>query len=128
AHYLLYGRRHGLSPHPLFIPEYFDSRNWRDSIIDPLTRYIIDRKNWSLPTCIIFNPSYIDLQTKLPLPPLAVFSRRFNDSSVLPIDTDYHDDTQYTWRDVGGSIFESIATYREQEETRGLSRPVNSFD
>lgn len=40
-HYLLIGRRRGLTPSPFFIPELADSVGWKQTILDPLLRYVI---------------------------------------------------------------------------------------
>lgn len=38
--YLSRGRRAGLSPHPLFEPEWYDRAGWRDRADDPFTAYL----------------------------------------------------------------------------------------
>jgi glycosyltransferase involved in cell wall biosynthesis len=46
AHYVLWGRRRGYSPHPLFEPEYFHPEGWRESSLDPFAKYLREQKNW----------------------------------------------------------------------------------
>jgi len=42
-HYVVRGRRLGMSPHPLFEPEFFDPPTWRDSAADPFAKYLRGR-------------------------------------------------------------------------------------
>lgn len=100
-HYLAIGRRKGYSPHPLFMPEYFDPRNWHTSMIDPLTRYIVDRKNWDEPTSPMCRK-----QDQLSIK--GVKLRR------ISVDTD--------------KLFENMREYRDQEALRDKTRPVKQFD
>ncbi|UER53775.1 glycosyltransferase [Kineosporiaceae bacterium SCSIO 59966] len=44
AHYVLRGRRRGLSPHPLFEPEWYAPQAWRDAGADPLAQALRRRR------------------------------------------------------------------------------------
>lgn len=125
VHYLLHGKRRGLTPNPFFIPEYFDNRNWQDSILDPLMRYIIDKNNWRLPTSILFNPRNSDIEKNRFMPPLAVFMRNLNDKTLILADGHTK---ELIWSDIKPSLLKSNNVYRQQEMLRNQSRPVYKFD
>ena len=55
-HYLIVGRKKGYTPHPLFIPEYFDLQAKHEQI-DPVLKYLFQRKNWATPTHPLFDGS-----------------------------------------------------------------------
>lgn len=126
AHYLVHGRRGGLMPHPLFVPEYFDSKNWQGSIIDPLTRYIVDKQNWKMSTSIAFNPVEFGMTSGRYTPPLVKFIKVLRDDTVMPVDV--NTDKSYTWSDLQPILRESVLSYQRQELLRNQSRPVYKFD
>lgn len=118
-HYLVLGRRKGYSPNSLFLPEYFDSRNWHRSIIDPLTRYIIDRKNWNLPTSFAFRgdeakPGRASL--------LNFYTNPHKNQNMLA------EEFRGDWGDTYKKLMNFAKTYSSQESIRDQSRPVNKFD
>lgn len=100
-HYLLAGRRKGYTPHPFFVPEYFDPRNWHRSMVDPLARYIIDAKNWQKSTSSL----YVTLKIKKGRGP--ALRRAIGDKR---------------------SLFAALEQYQQQEAMRDKTRPVEVFD
>ena len=125
-HYLLHGRRRGLTPNPFFVPEYFDSQNWQGSIIDPLTRYLVEKKNWSLPTSIIFNPQNETVTHQALRAPLVSFLRQINHETFIVFDVNGSEPKE--WGVLKRELYAANRNYQQQEELRSLSSPVYTFD
>ena len=125
-HYLLHGRRRGLTPNPFFVPEYFDSQNWQGSIIDPLTRYLVEKKNWSLPTSIIFNPQNETVTHQALRAPLVSFLRQINHETFIVFDVNCSEPKE--WGVLKPELYAANRNYQQQEELRSLSSPVYTFD
>ena len=114
VHYLLVGRHRGFSPHPLFIPEYFDSGNWHGSLIDPLIRYRFDPTNRHAATSLFFDGKN---------EPLHVFLRTLNEKTAL-----HYENKTITWKDLNQKLYKNIEIFQQQEQLRDMSRPVDHFD
>lgn len=115
-HYLLAGRRRGYTPHPLFTPEYFDPVNWHRSVVDPLSRYLIDSKNWQLPTSLFFDGGELGKG-----PSLKNFLRSESPNDrVLGIGLD--------WKTIRRKLYDNMQNYHAQESMRDKTSPVDGFD
>ncbi|MEQ7008238.1 glycosyltransferase [Actinopolymorpha sp. B17G11] len=103
AHYVWAGRVRGLSPHPLFEPEYVDPTGWRTNPVDPLTRYLRDPKNWTTATHPWFDGGAYLTATPAarshPYGPLGHFAATAHSGTPLPVVPIHaeHAPTPITW-------------------------------
>lgn len=128
-HYLLVGRKKGLSPNPFFVGEYFDRWRWNQSIVDPLLKYVLRRRTWGQPTSLLFDGKKSGLTSKL-VPPLAVYLRRLKQNGDAPIylDDSFHFEFNKRWSDLKESLYADVAARKQQHEARKVAEPVNRFD
>ncbi len=124
-HYLVHGRRRGLTPNPFFIPEYFEASSWQISIIDPFTHYLIDKKKWTLATSPIFNPQKFDRTGNLSKAPLVEFLCQLEDKTTIPVDIEY---SKTTWAELKPIMYSANQTYKNQTELSQKTLPVFKFD
>lgn len=125
VHYVIIGRRQGLSPHPLFSPEYFDHAHWRGSAVDPLVRYLLRDKHWSKPTHPLFDPTkapdLLDKKTS----PLEYFLENNSKEAQLPITNSKEG---VSWKEARESLFRYQKEHHTQESLRAKSRPTTNFN
>lgn len=124
-HYLLHGRRFGLMPNPFFVPEYLDKVRWNISVIDPLARYLVDRKKWKSATSPIFNPSRVGQISESNKSPLAIFLHQLADEVVMPTDIK---SPEVAWSDIKASLYQANNLYQNQTELSARTLPVHKFD
>lgn len=128
-HYLLIGRRKGITPSPFFAAEYFDDR-WLVSILDPLLKYLIKPSRWSRQTSIIFDPSNMHNKPSN-LPPLAVYMKRVRkgsnelalDSRISPYINSSVDSTSLL-----AAIMKKVDIRNDQIKKHLKAATVNSFN
>lgn len=124
-HYLLHGRRHGLTPSPFFVPEYIDRVRWKISVFDPLARYLVDRKKWPLVTSPVFSPKKNERFSRVSKPPLVSFLQQLDAATVIPADTSPH---QLTWAELKPLMYQANQIYQQQAKLSAKTLPVLKFD
>lgn len=90
-HYLLYGRRKGYTPSMYFIPDFFDEKRGRNSLIDPLVKYVINKRMWLRPTSLVFNPGLIDVKKSIFLPPLSDYLKKEKTKDIKELEARVED-------------------------------------
>ena len=129
-HYLLVGRKKGLSPSPFFIPEYYDSTRWNISILDPLVKYTLRKNTWKSPTSVFFDGGVFNASTSKVLPPLSVYLKAWRADKNIRIyfDKKISQKDDYRWLDVEARVFETVAQRSEQYEKNQIAEPTAVFD
>jgi O-antigen biosynthesis protein len=130
AHYVWAGRVRGLSPHPLFEPEYVDPTGWRTNPVDPLARYLRDPKNWTTATHPWFDGGAYLTATPAarshPYGPLGHFAATAHSRTPLPVVPIHgeHEPTPITWGGEGleGREDADVTRRTVQNATRVVGR------
>lgn len=129
-HYLAIGRRKGLTPSPFFVGEYYDSRRWNISIIDPLLKYILHRKTWPSATSPLFDGSIYPDRSRF-TPPLYGYMKELrNDTDAVFI---YHDrrirnGAKIKWINIKDSIYKEVQERTAQQKMWREAEPVAHFN
>jgi GT2 family glycosyltransferase len=126
AHYVMWGRAAGLSPHPLFEPEFFDPDRWRKSSADPLARYLQSRKSWTEATHPLFDGSAYLAATpeagEHRWGPLAHFVSVASPASILPVPRSADRQPAPTWSAARELIISQLAEWVHNDELRQTQR------
>lgn len=132
AHYVVRGRTRGLSPHPLFEPEYFDPKNWQRGGLDPFVRYLANRKNWYRPTHPWFDGlKYVERTPDAERSrwgPLGHFMTHATAGSILPAVGGSAGAATLTWAEGLAILSASLADRTAQERLLRTARVSRSYD
>ncbi len=130
--YLQHGRGAGLSPHPLFEPEWADRAKWRSRRVDPLLHYLgkTRLRNWAQPH-VLFDPGAGGVEPSrsgADPGPLSRFLAGVRPDSVLPLAHVFDRPAEVRWDRTVAHLREHCARWVEQERLRRAPRHVAHLD
>jgi glycosyltransferase involved in cell wall biosynthesis len=131
--YLATGRASGLSPHPLFEPEWYREDDWRTRRADPALYFLArPRQRLSQPTHVLFDPvrhrtDHPAARTH-PAGSLGHFLAHAGPGTPLPLDHVLGLPASVTWVDARRCLEEATDSWREQERLRQAPRHTADFD
>ena len=125
VHYVVRGRVRGLSPHPLFEPEWFSREKWRKFRVDPLVLYLRQR-NWKKSPHPLFNAkAYLEATPAAGSHrhgPLGHFLEHAGPTTPLP------GHPAVTWGEARERLVDRAREFGRQETLRRAERMSKSYD
>jgi glycosyltransferase involved in cell wall biosynthesis len=131
--YLSGGRARGLSPHPLFEPEWYREQDWATRRSDPLLYFLArPRQKLSFATHVLFDPvRYRTSHQRArshPAGSLGHFLEHAGPDTPLPLDHILGRPATVGWGAARRALEQATDTWREQERLRRAPRHVKDFD
>lgn len=127
-HYLIVGRYKGYTPHPLFIPEYFDT-GARAGFVDPTIKYLLKKTLWSKPTHPYFDGSEYQKHAE-GKNPLVHFIKHANNKTALPVEKMLKKTVvkPITYGEVRKKQTQQQEVWQQKENLRHTNKPASSYD